>query len=88
MGAHISDLHVGPGLKDGILDDPDAKERAEHHDHHDAPVVVPPVGTLLRRGQGRGRFLDQVFGGDIPFVAVGCHGCVLVSLVKFALILL
>lgn len=77
-------LHLGDPAPDKIPH----RQQGSSDQHHIIPVVVPPVGALLRRGQGRGRFLDQVFGGDIPFVAVGCHGCVLVSLVKFALILL
>ena len=68
-------LHLGDPVPDKIPH----RQQGGSDQHHIIPVVVPPVGTLLRWGQGRGRFLDQVFGGDIPFVAVGCHGCVLVS---------
>lgn len=77
--AHHCHGVVRPHLGDPVPDKIPHRQQGSSDQHHIIPVVVPPVGTLLRRGQGRGRFLDQVFGFDIPFVAVGCHGCVLVS---------
>ena len=51
-------LHLGDPAPDKIPH----RQQGSSDQHHIIPVVVPPVGTLLRRGQGRGRFLDQVFG--------------------------
>ena len=47
------------------------------------PVVVPPVGAGFGFGQGAGRFRDEVFGLNVPFVAVRCPGSVLISIVSF-----
>ena len=47
VGAYIGDLHIGPGLKDRVLDDPTAEENGGNADHNSNPMVVPPVGGLF-----------------------------------------
>ena len=71
--ADVADLHVRPGLEDGILDEPRHHQNGHHHAQYDELMIVPPVlglflfGVFLRRFGGMIVLFYAVFGDP-------CHG--------------
>ena len=71
--ADVADLHVRPGLEDGILDEPRHHQNGHHHAQYDELMIVPPVLGLFLFGVFPRRFGSMI----VLFYAVfgdPCHG--------------
>ena len=68
-------LHLGDTAPHKIPD----RQHRRGNEHHIIPVIMPPVGAGFGRRQLPGFFRHKILGGNVAFVAVGCHGSVLFS---------
>ena len=77
VGGHHGHIVVGVGGKEILPDEAVAhKGRGNAEDDHPFQVVVPPVGPALLAGVGALFARGEVFGVDVAFVTVACHGTV------------